>query len=79
MSRRMSNKTTPCPECMMTVTLKKKPQLGHVVQCKHCHTRLEVVEIFPLELDLAYDDDEEIPAYDDDYEYDEYEVEDYGN
>lgn len=77
MSRRMSNKTAPCPECMMAVTLKKKPQLGHVVQCKHCQTRLEVVETFPLEFDLAYDDDDDETVSYDDYEYDDYEIEDY--
>jgi lysine biosynthesis protein LysW len=49
-------KTAYCPECNGKVTLKKRPRLGQVVTCRHCDTRLEVIEVMPLELDWAFED-----------------------
>lgn len=65
----MSSAVAPCPECGHKISL-KKPRLGQMVTCRQCDAELEVIEIKPLELDLAYTDDS--------YEEEEYEYEDGG-
>jgi alpha-aminoadipate carrier protein LysW len=49
---------TVCPDCGEDITLRGNIRLGQEVVCRHCDAELEVVEIDPLELDWAYDDEE---------------------
>jgi len=60
-----------CPSCGETMKLSDKPRLGEKVTCPACQEMLEVVELNPVELDWAFEDD------DDDYydEYDDYDDE----
>jgi lysine biosynthesis protein LysW len=48
-----------CPECDTEVGLGKTPKLGQRVTCHNCGAFLEVVETSPIELDWAYDDEED--------------------
>jgi lysine biosynthesis protein LysW len=45
-----------CPECDAKINI-KSPKLGQIVSCRVCDTRLEVVDLKPLELDWAFEDD----------------------
>jgi lysine biosynthesis protein LysW len=60
--------TAYCPECDTKITFKKEPELGQRVTCRECSEILEVVELDPLELDWAYEEDDE--------EWDDWEDED---
>ncbi|MCB9420921.1 MAG: hypothetical protein H6667_14030 [Ardenticatenaceae bacterium] len=71
-----------CPECDAKINV-KSPKLGQIVTCRVCDTRLEVVDLKPLELDWAFEDDyDDLDDLDFDYdddneEYDEDEDEEY--
>ncbi|MBN1287655.1 MAG: hypothetical protein JXB47_19795 [Anaerolineae bacterium] len=56
-----------CPECDAWVNVKDSVELGDIVTCPECETRLEIVGLNPLELDYA--DDWEDDDYDDDDDY----------
>ena len=67
-----------CPECDAKLNI-KSPKLGQIVSCRVCDTRLEVVDLKPLELDGAFEDefdDLEIEEDVEDFEDGEYEYED---
>lgn len=69
-----------CPECDAKINV-KSPKLGQIVTCRVCDTRLEVVDLKPLELDWAFEDDLD-DLVDLDFDYDDegnevYEIEDY--
>jgi lysine biosynthesis protein LysW len=69
-----------CPECDAKINV-KSPKLAQIVTCRVCDTRLEVVDLKPLELDWAFEDDLD-DLVDLDFDYDdegneEYEIEDY--
>ena len=67
-----------CPECDAKLNI-KSPKLGQIVSCRVCDTRLEVVDLKPLELDWAFEDefdDLEIEEDVEDFEDGEYEYED---
>jgi lysine biosynthesis protein LysW len=49
-------RTAYCPECNAKVTLRKRPRLGQIVTCRQCDTRLEVIDVMPLEFDWAFED-----------------------
>lgn len=51
-----------CVECDSRIFFQEKPELGFIVTCNQCDTRLEVVELDPVELDWG---DEE---FNDDYD-----------
>jgi lysine biosynthesis protein LysW len=59
-----------CAECESRIYFNTEPEIGTVVTCKECGTKLEVIELNPIELDWVYDDYYE-RAYDD---YDEYDL-----
>ena len=66
-----------CPECDAKINV-KSPKLGQIVSCRVCDTRLEVVDLKPLELDWAFEDDFDDLDFEDDveeYEDGEYEYE----
>jgi len=48
-----------CPDCGEEITLKGKVRLGQQVVCPNCGAELEVVETVPVELDWAYEEEEE--------------------
>jgi lysine biosynthesis protein LysW len=51
-----------CPECESHIRFHRTLRLGEIVTCPECSERLEVSDMDPLELDWAFEDD------DDDYE-----------
>jgi alpha-aminoadipate carrier protein LysW len=62
-----------CPECDNPITIDAdEVEEGETVQCDECGTELEVVSVDPLELApvdvLAYDDEENSPAVEEDEE-----------
>ncbi|MGC9398946.1 MAG: lysine biosynthesis protein LysW [Anaerolineae bacterium] len=64
-----------CPSCGETMRLGDKPKLGERITCPECGEVLEVVELNPVELDWAFDDDDD-DYYDDEYDDDEYDYDD---
>lgn len=46
---------TLCLECHRELEL-QEPQLGQRINCPYCHTRLEVLNLEPLELDWVYNE-----------------------
>jgi lysine biosynthesis protein LysW len=46
-----------CPECERNVPLGENPFIGQQVSCTKCGAFLEVVDLSPVQLDWAYDDD----------------------
>lgn len=56
-----------CAECDSRIFFPKMPDLGHIVTCRECGTRLEVIYLDPIELDWA-DDDAYVDQIYDDYE-----------
>ena len=52
-----------CPSCGEDIKLRENLKIGQMVDCPHCETELEVIDLDPVELDWAY--------YDDDEEWDE--------
>ena len=52
-----------CPDCEEKVFVEAGKELGAVVLCEDCDSRLEVVGLDPLELDPYHESDEE--SYDD--------------
>lgn len=60
-----------CPECESDVFVEADSEQGSIVVCDECHTRLELVGLDPIELDISEADDEiddyaddEVDAYD---------------
>ncbi|HNT78635.1 MAG TPA: lysine biosynthesis protein LysW [Anaerolineae bacterium] len=62
-----------CPSCEGEIKLTRKVELGQRIRCPLCLEDLEVVETNPVELDWAYDEEEE---WDDEWEEEEEEAED---
>jgi alpha-aminoadipate/glutamate carrier protein LysW len=44
---------TSCPECAADVTFAQPPRLSEVVECRDCHSELEVMTLEPINLVLA--------------------------
>lgn len=68
--------TSICPECHEEVFVDAEIEQGDNVVCDECNSRLVVVGLDPIELDLEESDGESIPADDEfggyDYEDDKY-------
>jgi alpha-aminoadipate carrier protein LysW len=70
--------TAICPECDEEVYVDSESVQGDTVKCDECGSRLEIVGLDPIEVDLVTDadvdekadDDEDYEAYD--YESDRY-------
>jgi lysine biosynthesis protein LysW len=63
--------TAICPECETDVFVEADSEQGSIVTCDECHTKLELVGLDPIELDVSetegvIDDyaDDEVDAYD---------------
>lgn len=55
-----------CPECEAEIHVDEEIDKGETMHCEECDTKLEVVGLDPIELDVVYDEGEE---EDDDDEY----------
>lgn len=64
-----------CPECDAKVNM-KAPKLGQIIICRACDTKLEVIDLNPLELDWAFEDrdDDDIDDLDLNLDYDDDEL-----
>ncbi len=60
-----------CPDCEEGIDLGSRVRIGQRISCPHCGADLEVVEVSPVELDWAYDDDDDWEEEDDDDEEDD--------
>ncbi|GIV77857.1 hypothetical protein FKZ61_001635 [Litorilinea aerophila] len=76
--------TARCIECDEEIELGTRVRLGLQVTCENCGAELEVVSVNPLELDWAYEEDEEWDEDedeeyddDDDFDDDDYDDDDY--
>lgn len=58
-----------CPECGAEIHVEEEMDKGEMLTCEECESRLEVVGLDPIELDLAPEDELED-------DYDSYEEED---
>jgi len=47
-----------CLECETNFDLDDSVEVGHFVVCPSCKTRLEVLDLAPVVLDYAIDDDD---------------------
>jgi alpha-aminoadipate/glutamate carrier protein LysW len=54
-----------CPECITNIRFDQQPSLHDLVTCPECGTELEVIQLSPLKLDWAYDDEEADDWYED--------------
>ncbi len=50
---------TTCPECEGQITLPADVMKGEIVQCADCGVELEVIQIAPLALELAPEEEED--------------------
>jgi lysine biosynthesis protein LysW len=46
-----------CPECAKRISL-KSPRIGQKLHCPHCETALVVINLDPLDLGWADEDDD---------------------
>lgn len=65
-----------CPECVTNIRFDQQPSLHDLVTCPECGTELEVIQVSPLKLDWAYDDEDaddwdEDEVWDGDEDYDD--------
>jgi lysine biosynthesis protein LysW len=49
-----------CPACDEEFSVRGNPTLGQRIECPECRAKLEVVYRNPLELDFAFDDEEDL-------------------
>jgi len=64
-----------CPECDGKIRLNSSPRKGDRVTCPICGAYLMVASSSPIELDWAYDDEDD-EDFDEEIEYEEYEFDD---
>ena len=69
--------TAICPECDEEVYVDSESEQGDIVACAECGSRLEVVGLDPLELDLRTEDEATELDDEEDYESLDYENERY--
>ena len=67
--------TAICPECDEEVYVDAESEQGDIVTCDECASRLEVVGLDPVELDLRAEDDPVDLVEEEDYESLDYEDE----
>jgi alpha-aminoadipate carrier protein LysW len=53
------NSTTTCPECAADIALADDTLQGEILQCPDCGVELEVMNLDPLRLDLAPEEEED--------------------
>jgi len=65
--------TAICPECDEEVYVDADSEQGDIISCDECGSRLEVVGLDPVELDLRAEDDPIDADEDQDFESMDYE------
>ena len=58
-----------CPDCEAEVHVDLDADKGDSVTCDECATKLEIVGLDPVELDIVEDDDDEAADEDDEDDY----------
>ena len=48
-----------CPECAATIEMDDDVMQGEIIDCPDCGVELEVIELEPLTLDLAPEEEED--------------------
>ncbi|MBI1766299.1 MAG: hypothetical protein HYR56_33250 [Acidobacteria bacterium] len=56
-----------CPECEAEIHVDEEIDKGENMHCEECDTKLEVVGLDPIELDVVYDEEEEDALEEDEY------------
>lgn len=56
-----------CPECEAEIHVDEDVDKGEILHCEECDSKLEVVGLDPIELDLAAGDEEEDYKEEEDY------------
>jgi lysine biosynthesis protein LysW len=56
-----------CPECEAEIHVDEDVDKGETMFCEECETKLEVVGLDPIELDVVYDEEEENEEEEEDY------------
>jgi uncharacterized paraquat-inducible protein A len=64
--RSKTPKSAQCPLCRETIFLGLKIKMGEKVTCPGCEARLEIVSLYPIELDWSYNDGSDYYYRDDD-------------
>lgn len=66
----MATLTAKCPDCRNVIEFKVMPHLNQTVVCDNCEVTLAVINLKPIELDWAFDEDEyeDYEDFDEDYE-----------
>lgn len=54
-----ADRQRPCPECGSGLTIAADTVTGEILQCPDCGVELEVMQIEPLELALAPEEEED--------------------
>jgi lysine biosynthesis protein LysW len=49
-----------CPECETNIDLDEEAAVGDIVVCPECKTRLEILDLNPVTLDYAIEDEETV-------------------
>ena len=63
--------TAVCPECSEDVYVDADSEQGRVVTCDECGSRLVVVGLDPIELDLNEESEDDTSDDFDDYDYED--------
>lgn len=51
--------TSSCPECGADISLNDNVEKGEIVQCPDCAAELEVMQVNPVVLELAPEEEED--------------------
>ncbi|MFP4395955.1 MAG: hypothetical protein ACLFTI_11885 [Anaerolineales bacterium] len=60
-----------CPACDEAITIQGNPKVGQRLRCPSCDTEIEVIDVNPVELDWAYEDEDDFYEDWDDEDSDE--------
>jgi len=72
MAKNSQNLSVRCIDCEKRITFKTPPRIDQTVLCPHCDAMLMVVDLNPVELDWAYEDDEDFDDDGEDFDDDDY-------
>lgn len=53
------SRQSPCPECGSEITIAADTVKGEILQCGDCSVELEVINLEPLEIALAPEEEED--------------------
>jgi hypothetical protein len=58
-------KEVACLDCHSIIAIKGQPYIGQDLKCQSCGAELEIVHLFPIEVEWVYEDDGDYDDYDD--------------